>query len=476
LQRSNAADLEEGSMQRAKPVLFPFGATTGGGRWPACGVAGLAALAAGGSAAAEPIDCAAISKGALNSVLAATAKADREVKLRSGERLAFRSSGSGPGSVTLVSERDTPRMLLAGSAGASGSYSAPRDGTYLLRFTGTAAGVAAISVTCTPASGSRTVATQKHPAAITPERWEGLLSEVETASAEPNLEAPVTIPGSTVPLPASVPAGSGTANGSARPTSGLDARLKWEGKAGEANAPQDPPRADTTDAGTTLGVKYKLQPQIMIGVLAQLDQPADTTPGAPRGISQQPWLAGPVATVQLAPGLALDARAAWGSGEASLADRLAGISATERRLIDAKLASTQSFGPWRFSPSVTLNYAEEKAAGSAVATTHDVLAGRTTGAGRVDVTPEVAYRIEMPQAMYIEPKAAVGSFWDIEGLSRLAPRGTTHDDMRLKAEAGVTIGNTTAGTKLEVGGGVEGGGAAAPDVWSGRLQLSVPLK
>jgi hypothetical protein len=91
------------------------------------------------------------------------------------------------------------------------------------------------------------------------------------------------------------------------------------------------------------------------------------------------------------------------------------------------------------------------------------------------VTPELAYRIELPQAMFIEPKAAVGSFWDIEDLSRLAPHGPGHEDLRLKAGAGVTVGGID-GTKLEVGGGVEGGGPAAPDVWSGRLQLSVPLK
>jgi hypothetical protein len=211
----------------------------------------------------------------------------------------------------------------------------------------------------------------------------------------------------------------------------------------------------------------------MVGVLAQFDQTSDALL-VPRAPLQQTWLAGPTASVQLAPGLALDARAAWGSGEAGALDRVAGIWATERRLVDAKLASTQSFGAWRFSPSVTLNYADEKPAGTAAAT-HDPLAPRITGAGRVDVTPEFAYRIEMPQAMFIEPKAAIGSFWDIDALSRLAPRGPAREDMRLKAEAGVTIGSM-AGTKLEVGGGVEGGGAATPDIWTGRLQLSVPLK
>jgi hypothetical protein len=233
--------------------------------------------------------------------------------------------------------------------------------------------------------------------------------------------------------------------------------------------------AEAATAPSTLGVKYKLQPDIMLGVLAQFDQSGGAVPGGPGGApSQQPWLAGPVATVKLAPGLMLDARAAWGAGETSVADHgVPGTWTTERRLIDAKLASTQSYGAWRFSPTVTLNYAEERPAGTAA--TPDTPAARAVGAGRVDVTPELAYRIELPQAMFIEPKATVGSYWGIDHLSRLAPGGSGYEDLHLKAGAGVTIGSTD-GTKLEVGGGVEGGGPAAPDVWSGRLQLSVPLK
>jgi hypothetical protein len=276
---------------------------------------------------------------------------------------------------------------------------------------------------------------------------------------------PQAVPGQALPHAAPAPAPK-VPDASA----GLGPRLKWEGA--PAN-PVDPGGAGGAGAATSLGVKYKLQPDIMIGVLAQFEQAASAGPGGPSS-SQQPWTAGPVATIQLAPGLALDARAAWGSSDTGAADRMLGITILERRLLDAKLASTQTFGPWRFSPTVTFNYAEEKPEGSAGAA-RDALATRTTGAGRIAVTPEVAYRIEMPQAMFIEPKATIGSFWDIEDLSRLAPHTAGHEEMRLKAGAGVTIGKTGGG-KLEVGGGVEGGGPAAPDVWSGRLQLSVPLK
>jgi hypothetical protein len=254
------------------------------------------------------------------------------------------------------------------------------------------------------------------------------------------------------------------------PAAGLDARLKWEGNAG-SSLPGDPATAGSANAISALGVKYKLQPDIMLGVLAQFDQAGGAVtsgPGSPP--SQQPWLAGPVATVKLAPGLVFDARAAWGAGETTAVDHggVPGTWTTERRLIDAKLASTQSYGHWRFSPTVTLNYAEEKPSVAAPD-------ARAVGAGRIDVTPELAYRIELPQAMFIEPKAAIGSYWGIDDLSRLAPGGSAQESLHLKAGAGVTIGSTD-GTKLEVGAGVEGGGPAAPEVWTGRLQLSVPLK
>ena len=443
-----------------------------------CLMAGAATCLSATVSASERIDCAAVNTGALNVDLATATSAVREVTLKAGDRLVFSvrdHSGDPTGTVALVAGAPPPRKLLFGPSGAA-TYPAAGDGTFAFRFARQGNSAAVVTVTCTSAAASRGA---KGAGSVTASRWANLppisdaeMPEVDTDPA--TLSSPP--PGHAAPLAAHSPTEPDPAGKSApKPATGLDARLKWEGKSQAVSAaPADSAPAGDADPATTLGVKYKLQPQIMVGVLAQFDQASDPAFGVPRGPSPQPWLAGPTATVQLAPGLALDARAAWGTGEASALDRVAGIWTTERRLVDAKLASTQSFGAWRFSPSVSLNYEEGRPAGT-VAATHDPLAARATGAGRIDVTPELAYRIEMPQAMFIEPKAAIGSFWDIDALSRLAPRGPAHEDMRLKAEAGVTIGST-AGTKLEVGGGVEGGGPATPDVWTGRLQLNVPLK
>ena len=236
--------------------------------------------------------------------------------------------------------------------------------------------------------------------------------------------------------------------------------IEWEGSRKDHAAIENP-SGDGNAAAGKIGVKVKLQPAIMLGMLAQFDQSAETlTPG--RTLANQSWLVGPVTTVQFG-GLILDARAAWGTSDPSAASG----PGSERRLLEARLATTQAFGAWRFSPGISLNFLQEtrllpEASGSL-----------TTGSGRVDLKPEVAYRIDLGNAIYIEPMAVVGHYWGLgDGPIQL---GAAHPDTGLKAESGLTIGNDQ-GTKVQIGGSVEESGPNATHVWSGRLQFSVPLK
>jgi hypothetical protein len=215
-----------------------------------------------------------------------------------------------------------------------------------------------------------------------------------------------------------------------------------------------------------LAAKYKPQPAIMLGVLAQFDQPDDKSPAA-SGRLDQNWLAGPVTSVQLVPGTTLDARAAWGIVDGGAAGN---ANSADRRLVDAKLSSTQTFGAWRFSPSVAMNLEETRLGAGG----HEGQAAISTTAGRVNARPELAYRFDMGQSLFIEPKAAIGGVWNLDSAS-LTGAATSHGAMRLKADTGLTIG-TNNGTKLELGAGVEESAVNGPNVWSGRLQLSVPVK
>jgi hypothetical protein len=95
------------------------------------------------------------------------------------------------------------------------------------------------------------------------------------------------------------------------------------------------------------------------------------------------------------------------------------------------------------------------------------------GSGRIDVGPELSYRIELPRAAFIEPRAVLGGFWGLDSLAK--PVAGAHPEPRLKAEAGVTLG-IRDGPKLQALGVLEEGDGTSPDVWSGRVQLNVPLK
>jgi hypothetical protein len=227
---------------------------------------------------------------------------------------------------------------------------------------------------------------------------------------------------------------------------------------------------DPATTGMSMGVNYQVQPAIMLGALAQIDQSGAALAAPSSNLAEHGWMLGPTAKLQLGGGLSLDAQAAWGqadSGDVGIAERGPSLP---RRTMSAKLANTQTMGAWRFSPSISVNRAWDTAAVHETAS--DIYLTSTVASGRVDVGPEVAYRMDLANAAFLEPRIAFGSFWGLDGGSALQ---AGHADMRLKAEAGVTLG-IADGTKVQLGGAIEEGTATTPDAWSGRLQMSVPLK
>lgn len=239
-----------------------------------------------------------------------------------------------------------------------------------------------------------------------------------------------------------------------------DMRLEW---VGVGNGVAVDGKADAVPLATDYGVRLKMRPPITVGILAQFDQQSESYLG-PSTLSDRKPLTAAVASMQVLPGLSLDTRTAWGEAEGDAS------AAGHRRIVDVRLAQQEKFGAWRFSPSVNLTYLEER---GNVPAEETGAVQTTTGTGRVDVRPEVAYRFDMQNSMFIEPKAMLGGFWGIGDPA--VPGSDAHSQLRLRGEASVTIGSTQ-GAKVEIGGAVEEGTQQAPDVWSGRLQLSVPLK
>jgi hypothetical protein len=404
----------------------------------------LAALMAqaGVALAAAPDGCRAVNQGLVDVEVASDETVLRHVNLKKGDALslAFRSTPGPTGLVTLHTRSGSGRLLLAGPNGTAASFVAEKSGELALLFATEGGWVGSFSVRCLPAAAAADAAAAhnapaeaQHGVPDGPTLDTGALENRQPGSVQAQLFGKPAAETSQVPA-----------------TAPMD-WLKLEGS-----------RVETLDGASAgpanFGVKLRLQPAITVGMAAQIAQPDS---GALAPPTDQAWLVGPVTSLQLGQGLSLDARAAWGASEAGAA---AGTEGTERRMLEARLANTQAFGAWRFSPSVMLNYQQEKRH------VPDAVAVQSTGAGSVGVRPEVAYRFDLGDSLYVEPTAMIGPTWGLPDAATDAP-----PEMRLKAETGVTIGGAN-GTKVQVGGSVEEGGPNAANVWSGRLQLNVPLK
>ncbi len=218
------------------------------------------------------------------------------------------------------------------------------------------------------------------------------------------------------------------------------------------------------------GTSYKLGPDIMIGALASLDQGTldDLRSGA--DVETSGWVAGPFASVRLGGGVVFDGRVAWGDG--SLEETHGGAASSgayERTLIKGSLRGGRDISGWTVTPMVGVTYIEESPVGGSERA--ESTANRD---GRVEFTPEVKKRVPISSSVFVEPSFAAGAFVPIDEKQGGAALPSAAD-VQLKAEAGMAVG-VTDGVTVKAQGGVETtAGPQAPDVWSGRLQLNMPL-
>lgn len=217
------------------------------------------------------------------------------------------------------------------------------------------------------------------------------------------------------------------------------------------------------------GTSYKFGPDIMFGALASLDQGSLEDMRSRADVETSGWAAGPFASVRFGGGVVLDGRVAWGDG--SLEERQAGGSAGagyDRTLVKGSLRGTRDISGWSVTPMVGVTYLEESPS------TAGETAGAVTRDGRVEVTPEVKKRIPISSSAFVEPSFAAGAFLPLDAEHHFGTALPQADDVQLKAEAGMAVG-VTDGVSVKAQGGVETTGPQTPDVWSGRLQLNMPL-
>lgn len=438
----------------------------------AIAAAGMLAADIGEARANASAGCDAANRGSLNTSVAAGQSTLRQATLAGGETLTFSIATRARAALAVESGEGAARTLHAGPA-ASVLFVAPQSGSYGFRVEAAGGADAAVRVTCTSvarAEAERALVARRKAflAGRDPDRI-----RIDRPAGEPKLLDSMSPSADGAP-PRDVTASISISEIAAAMNPGqkkepgiLD--FWFEGR----HLTYDTVDANANDGSFAVmyfGSKYMLGPDIMLGALAQFDRAGEGASRLGNQVSARGWMAGPYVSMKFGPGVIFDGRAAWGVADNGLPRGVAlDMAPADRRLYRGTLRGNRQLGGWTFAPSVGLSYVEDTPAMS-------FSDAEPVGTGRLDMLPELKRRFNLDGATYIEPRVAAGGFLSFDDISELRPGGAAAaaPDLHWKAEAGVALGVKDS-VNLEATGGVETGGEAEGDTWSGRLQLNMPL-
>jgi hypothetical protein len=218
-----------------------------------------------------------------------------------------------------------------------------------------------------------------------------------------------------------------------------------------------------------------LGPNVMLGLLGQVDWMDEKSKQLNNNIDGHGWMVGPYLGILLGPVWQLDGRAAWGqsNNDISLLDSKGSFD-TDRWLARGSLRGNWYSGPWRLTSVTELGYAEEqqdrfRESGGAI------VPGQTVTLGRFTFGPELAYRAEA-NGFFIEPQVSLQGLWnfDQEGIVVLDGFVSSPDDFYGRLEGGLMFGRE-GGMTFRAVGTYEGIGASDFEMWSARVWGSLPL-
>ena len=437
---------------------------------------GTLASGAGKAAAYESAGCEAANRGSMNVSVTAGSTAVRRTTLDKGETLTLNVTTRGT-AVVSVSGGDGGTRTLHNGQSASVPFIAPSPGSYNVHIDAGQAearlGVRCLSVAKTDAERilldrRKALIAERDPDRIRIDRPATQPKPLESASVSPNGDMPreVTASISASELAAAMKLGQPHEPGI------LD--FWFEGRYLTYDTLDMYAReSDGNFSVMYFGSKYMVGPDIMLGYLAQFDQAGEGV-GDGSQVSASGWMAGPYMSVRFGQGIIFDGRAAWGTAQNLPSGIALETTSADRALVRGTLRGNRQVGGWTVAPSVGMTYVEDTPAFES--TSFSDAAVNPAGTGRLDVLPEVKRRFDINSETYVEPRVAAGGFLAFDNLSELAPGGTAMQapDLHWKAEAGVAVGMKDS-MNLSATGGVESGGQATEDTWSGKLQLNMPL-
>ncbi|MEZ0243894.1 MAG: PKD domain-containing protein, partial [Sphingomonas sp.] len=208
-----------------------------------------------------------------------------------------------------------------------------------------------------------------------------------------------------------------------------------------------------------VGADYRIGDAVLIGGLVQFDRFSHRGALTPGGVEGKGWMAGPYATVRIAPRLYGDFRAAWGTSDnqvSPLGTFVDGFD-TRRAFYSGSLIGDFDLGTRTgIRPEVTVRYLDERQKGY-VDTLGVSIPGQQVGQGDISFRPRVYHLVDLGGSWTLKPFAEGEGIYTF-GLDPASVLGT---DFRMRIEGGADI---VFGGRFRIGvsgfhDGIGGGGS-----------------
>lgn len=225
-----------------------------------------------------------------------------------------------------------------------------------------------------------------------------------------------------------------------------------------------------------LGADCQLHPAAVAGFLVQVDWMDDRIGVANSDTRGTGWMAGPYATLRLAPDLFLDIRGAWGQSRNDIdVGGVTGRFDTDRWLVSGQLTGSVDMGRWRVSPELSVSYIREDQE-AYTASNGMTVAARTVSLGWLQFGPEIATRYDTASGVVVEPQLALRGAWDFDTTGGASLGGVAYPTGALRgiAEIGVTIRRPDR-FNMRLSARYDGIGLGNYHAWGGQVWLNVPL-
>lgn len=253
-----------------------------------------------------------------------------------------------------------------------------------------------------------------------------------------------------------------------------------EGRYGGFRDRGAPIRFDGHFGLVSAGVDYVLNKSLLMGAYVQFDsmrQEIDSVGAVARG---QGWMAGPYATVKIAPNLFWQTRAAWGRSinDVSPLDTYVDSFSSRRWLAATALTGNYLWGNLTVRPSASVSYFEDTSM-SYSDSLGETIPGTRVSLGQVKIGPEFIAKYQLSHDLVLKPRLRADLIWNFDAHARAdgipnLDAASSPEGVRGRLEIGLRA-EFARGPSVDLSGSYDGIGTSAFHAVSGRAGIRVPF-